>query len=111
MKILDIHQGEVIILESSVSCYPFSTPVVEVKLPNGQIIGHVERDVTFIIPKFTITNARCETVLRIEGPMATTSFGGNVDFDVSVFGLESRLLIHKINGKLVLIFFLSLCRF
>lgn len=84
MKILDMQQREVIIFGSSVSCYPFSMPIVEVKTPNGQIIGHVERDLTFVIPKFKITNARCETILRIEGPMNTTSFGGNVDFDVSV---------------------------
>lgn len=86
MNILDMNQRPVIVLGSSISCYPFSTPVVEVKLPNGQIIGNVERDVSLVIPKFRLTNPRGETVLRVEGPFNTTSFGGNVDFDVSVFG-------------------------
>lgn len=85
MQILDMNQREVIHLQSSISCYPFSTPVVEVKLPNGQVIGNVERDLTLIIPKFAIMNTRGETVLRIEGPAVTTSFGGNVDFYVSKF--------------------------
>lgn len=83
MAILDMNQRKCIDLQSSISCYPLSTPVVEVKLPSGTVIGSVERDLTLIMPKFTIKNARCETVLRVEGPAVTTSFGGNVDFDVS----------------------------
>lgn len=87
MKILDMHGREVIYFESSASCYPWTMPIVDVELSgghgHGHTIGHVERDLTFVIPKFTITNARCKTILRIEGPLNTVSFGGDVDFDVS----------------------------
>lgn len=86
MKIFDMQQREVIYLESSASCFPWIMPTLDVKLSggHGHTIGHVERDLTFVIPKFTITNGRCETILRIDGPLNTVSFGGDVDFDVSM---------------------------
>lgn len=86
MKIFDVNQREVINFESSASCYPWALPTLDVKLAggHGHTIGHVERDFTFVIPKFTIMNARYETILRVEGPLTTVSFGGDVDFDVSV---------------------------
>lgn len=83
MQIVDMSQRKVMHLASSISCYPLCSPVVGVSLPNGQSIGNVERDFAFVTPKFTIMNGRGESVLRIEGPMVATSFGGNVDFDVS----------------------------
>lgn len=87
MKIFDEHQKEIFYFESSSSCYPWTMPIVDVKLSggHGSTIGRIERDLTFVIPKFTIANARCETILRIEGPINTVSFGGDVDFDVSAF--------------------------
>lgn len=83
MQILDMNGSKVLDFASGISCYPLSTPVVEVRTSGGQTIGSVERDLTIVTPKFTIMNARGETILRIEGPMITTSFGGDVDFDVS----------------------------
>lgn len=68
-----------------------SMPVVTVKLPNDQIIGYVKQSWAFGFPTFKIKNARCETILRIEGPFNTTSFGGDVDFDVSAKFAETEI--------------------
>lgn len=104
MKIFDMQQREVVCFESFVSCCPFSMPSVDVKLPNGQIIGRIEQDLTFFIPKFTITNARFETILRIEGPITTVSFGNDVEFDVSCqFAIKNQ---QKGESKNVFGFFL-----
>lgn len=82
MNVSDMHGRKVVRFKSSIS---FPLPVVEVKLPNDQTIGYVERDFTLAIPKFTIKDARDRTILRIKGPFNTFSFGDSVDFDVSVF--------------------------
>lgn len=82
MKIFDANQWELLHFYSPRSCFP----TLDVKLAGGRFghtIGHVERDFPFVIPQFTITNARCEPILRIEGPLNAVSFGGDVDFDVS----------------------------
>lgn len=69
-----------------------SMPVVEVKLPNGQVIGSVKKKLSVGIPTFSIKNARDETILRIEGPFNTFSFGGDVDFDVMAHLIITKLI-------------------
>lgn len=82
MNILDMQGREVVHLKSSRQF--LSLPVVTVKLPDDQIIAYIKQTFVIGIPAFKIKNARYETILRVEGPFSTTSFGGNVDFDVSV---------------------------
>lgn len=104
MQISDVRQREVFQLQSSISCFPFSTPIVEVKLPNGQVIGSVERDSTFVVPKFAIKNAQGEIVFRIAGPAATAPFGGggNVDFHVSA-QFDSIQTVNRLKWQILML--------
>lgn len=82
MNILDVRGREVVHFKSPRQL--FSMPEVTVTLPNGQIIAFIKQTLVIGISAFKIKNAQHETILRVEGPFNTFSFGGDVDFDVSV---------------------------
>lgn len=80
-KVMDTSGQEVVRYKSNIRILA----TVEVKLPDDKIIGYVERNFNLAYPKFTIKDAQNETILHIKGPLVTTSFGCDVDFDVSSF--------------------------
>ncbi|XP_031632025.1 phospholipid scramblase 2-like, partial [Contarinia nasturtii] len=86
MKVLDIHQNEIIHfyrpLACSSCCFPCCLQSIEVSAPPGQVIGHIEQEWTLCYPHYSIKNHMGETVLRIEGPLCTFSCGGDVDFNI-----------------------------
>ena len=58
---------------------------MEVQSPPGTTIGHIEQDLTFIYPWFSVKNADGETVLKIRGPCWTCKWC-DVEFEVH-FGI------------------------
>lgn len=60
---------------------------MEVSAPPGNLIGTVEQEWSICFPSFAIKNETGQTVLRIEGPLCTFSFCGDVEFKVRLIQL------------------------
>ncbi len=63
-------------------CFPCCLQYLEVSSPPGTTIGSVEQEWTLCEPQFAVRDAGGEVVLRIEGPLCTFSFCGDVEFKV-----------------------------
>ncbi|KAM9424233.1 phospholipid scramblase 1-like isoform 2-T2 [Pholidichthys leucotaenia] len=86
MKIKDAHDMEVIRLIRPfrcVSCWcPCCLQEMEVQAPPGTTVGYVKQDWHPFLPKFSIQNAKKETVLKLEGPCFACNCCGDVNFEV-----------------------------
>ncbi|XP_055341389.1 phospholipid scramblase 1-like [Paramacrobiotus metropolitanus] len=86
LRVLDNAMNEVIRVHRPYrckSCCCFCClQVLEVTAPPGTVIGYVVQEWSFCIPKFKIENSNHEVMLRIEGPVCTSSCFGNVEFQV-----------------------------
>uniref|UniRef100_A0A0A9WQX4 Phospholipid scramblase n=1 Tax=Lygus hesperus TaxID=30085 RepID=A0A0A9WQX4_LYGHE len=78
------------------SCF-FNVQVMNVYSPPGCLIGSVEQDFTFLYPKYNLKNAAGDSMLLIRGPLVTTGFFSNVDFQV--FGSDGQTEIGKISKQ------------
>lgn len=101
MKIMDAQKNQVIHMNRPLACsscwFPCCLQSMEVSAPPGNVIGRVEQEWSICFPSFAIKNHSGETVLRIEGPMCTFSFCGDVEFKVSF--MHTLLGNHKISHK------------
>lgn len=59
----------------------FVTQKLSVLTPGGHVIGYVKEKCTMFAPKFKLLDAR-DVILRVTGPLITSSFGGDVNFDI-----------------------------
>ena len=86
MKIFDTNQRQVAQFSRPFRCSNFWCPCflqrLEVCCPPGNVVGYVEQDWSIFAPKFRITNATGDTILKIEGPFCTTQLCGAVEFKV-----------------------------
>ena len=101
MKILDMHQNEVIHFNRPLRCDSCWCPCflqrLEVSCPPGNVVGYVTQEWTICKPAFRIENAAGDTVLRIEGPFCTFSMCGSVDF--KVMSRDGEVEVGKISKK------------
>jgi hypothetical protein len=86
MKIFDPNQREIAHFSRPLRCdscwCPCFLQKLEVCCPPGNVVGYVEQEWSIFSPKFRITNAAGETILRIEGPFCTFTICGAVEFKV-----------------------------
>lgn len=86
MKILDNFKNEVIHLNRPLACdscwFPCCLQTMEVSSPPGTVIGSIEQEWSILTPQFNIKNAAGDVVLKMEGPICTFSFCGDVEFKV-----------------------------
>ncbi|RWS31685.1 phospholipid scramblase 2-like isoform X2 [Leptotrombidium deliense] len=80
MKIVDNNYHDVATIYRPMACLCESGPT-EVSSPPGNIIGFITQEIN-IAPRFKVKNPQMEPVLRIEGPLITTSLGGDVNFNI-----------------------------
>ena len=69
-------------MESGSCFFLLKMQKMEVTDAKGTLIGCVEQEPTYLVPKFLLKDAAGETVLMIKGPKFTISWGRNVDFNV-----------------------------
>lgn len=62
-------------LDCSCFCGLICADSLSVSTPNGQVLGSVVEEFNICFPKFSIRDARGQTVLKIEGPMCPMAFG------------------------------------
>lgn len=86
MIIRDNYDNEVIHLNRPLRCnsclFPCCLQEIEISSPPGQVIGTVVQDWSLCTPQFSVKDHNGDTVLRIEGPLCTFSFCGDVEFQV-----------------------------
>ncbi|XP_030372172.1 phospholipid scramblase 2-like [Scaptodrosophila lebanonensis] len=82
IRIVDTSKQEVIHLSRPSACGPCCVENLEVTAPPGNIVGSIEQELTLLSPSFKVKDHLGDTVMRIEGPFSTTSFFGDVDFDI-----------------------------
>ena len=64
------------------ACFPCCLQFMEVSSPPGTTIGTIEQDWTLCVPEFTVKDGAGTTIFKIEGPICTFSFCGDVEFKV-----------------------------
>jgi len=101
MKIFDANQREVAHLSRPLRCdscwCPCFLQKLEVCCPPGNVVGYVEQEWSICSPKFRITNAAGDTILRIEGPFCTFSICGAVEFQV--LSRDGKVQVGKISKQ------------
>jgi hypothetical protein len=64
---------------------------MEVSSPPGTVIGSIEQEWSILTPQFNIKNAAGDVVLKMEGPICTFSFCGDVEFKVGFLCLYLKI--------------------
>lgn len=86
MRIFDIYKNQVLHLNRPLACssclFPCCLQKMEVSAPPGNVIGSIEQEWTLCCPSFALKSQNGETVLRIEGPLFTSTCCGDVEFKV-----------------------------
>lgn len=90
MKIFDVYHREVMHFNRPCACacccccVPCCPDQIEISAPPGNVIGFVKQDWCICKPQFSIRDQSGNSILRIEGPLFTSSCCCNdVIFDVS----------------------------
>jgi len=101
MKIFNANQREVAHFSRPLRCdscwCPCFLQKLEVCCPPGNVVGYVEQEWSICSPKFRITNAAGDTILRIEGPFCTFSICGAVEFQV--LSRDGKVQVGKISKQ------------
>ncbi|RWS05033.1 phospholipid scramblase 2-like isoform X3 [Dinothrombium tinctorium] len=80
MKILDNYNQEVINIYRPAAFFIQSDPI-RVFVPPGHILGYITQEFN-LAPTFNIHNPRMEIVLRIEAPLLSLNFSGDVHYNI-----------------------------
>ncbi|XKL62681.1 hypothetical protein PGB90_002514 [Kerria lacca] len=102
IKILDNMKNEVIHLNREFACqsccFPCCLQKLEVFSPPGYLIGTVEQNWSLCIDEFDVKNESGTTVLKLEGPLCTTSCCGS-DVEFKVLSKDKSAVVGKISKQ------------
>ncbi|XP_064476116.1 phospholipid scramblase 1-like [Ornithodoros turicata] len=86
MKLMDYRGEEVMRMCRPLRCNSWicfcCLQEIRVEAPPGRSIGHIKQDCTVVYPSFSILNAVHQEVLKITGPLCTSSCMGDVPFEI-----------------------------
>jgi len=95
MTIKDNEDREVIHLSRPLRCqtccFPCCLQEMDVSSPPGSVIGSIAQEWSLCKPQFAVKDQDGNVVLKIMGPFCTTSFCGDVEFNVTLPDGETKV--------------------